>query len=158
MEEFPKQPYSILVNIIFPNLVSTVAGCWEWQRGTTKGYGAVLLGRQKWSLHRLMYTIYNGSIPDGLCVCHSCDNRLCCNPAHLWLGTKGDNTRDAEAKGRLYNPHKGKTHCKNGHEFTPENTYLHPSGSRLCRTCRRVYRNNYWWNFERNKVRSKQNV
>jgi len=64
-------------------------------------------------------------------LCHSCDNPPCCNPSHLWLGTQAENLADASAKGRLK---RTSTHCKRGHEFTPENTYL-SNGGRGCRQC-----------------------
>jgi hypothetical protein len=75
-------------------------GCWLWQgrrRGTpcTAKVGDTVI-----SAHRAAYTITNGPIPHGLCVCHKCDLPSCVNPAHLFLGTHADNVRDMYAKGR----------------------------------------------------------
>lgn len=76
--------------------------CWPWLKAkTTLGYGAFNIpGYKRVRAHRFAYSLANGVIPDGLCVCHSCDNRLCCNPSHLWLGTVADNNRDKMQKGR----------------------------------------------------------
>lgn len=50
----------------------------------------------------MSYTLFRGEIPDNMVVCHTCDNPLCVNPEHLWVGTAGDNIRDASGKGRLH--------------------------------------------------------
>jgi hypothetical protein len=82
------------------------SGCWEWTGGLTdNGYGYV--GRKIERLaHRLAWLLTNGPIVDGLFVLHRCDNRRCCNPDHLFLGTASDNMRDMHTKGRA-NPPRG---------------------------------------------------
>lgn len=92
----------------FWRFVDTSGGaekCWEWQHSrNTSNYGSVRINdhyRVYCALaHRLSWAIHNGPIPDGLLVCHACDNPPCCNPAHLWLGTDADNIADMRAKGR----------------------------------------------------------
>ncbi len=89
--------------------------CWEWTAGRatstlwTKGkpkfdYGIFHRGSedeyQAVQAHRMSWELHNGSIPDSLFVCHTCDNPPCVNPGHLFLGTHLDNMRDRKAKGR----------------------------------------------------------
>lgn len=78
-------------------------GCLEWTGRTHRGgYGAfdVSFPKGTWNAHRLAYTLTYGAIPDHLFVCHSCDNRKCINPTHLWLGTNEENIQDRHSKGR----------------------------------------------------------
>lgn len=75
--------------------------CWEWQAGlNSEGYGSFWMRSKPHKAHRLAYELVHGEIPDGMFVCHSCDNPKCCNPAHLFLGTNKDNIEDKVSKGR----------------------------------------------------------
>jgi len=109
--------------------------CWEWN-GTIQntGYGAKWIKGKQFHTHRLAYAWANGPIPNGMCVCHKCDNKICVNPGHLFLGTQTDNLQDMCRKGRHWCQQK--THCKNGHKFTAENTKPRKNGKgRVCVTC-----------------------
>lgn len=76
--------------------------CWNWTAcvGGSGNYGHMTIFGKGWFSHRYSYTIHFGFIPDGLSVLHKCDNVLCVNPSHLFLGTALDNARDRNRKGR----------------------------------------------------------
>lgn len=76
--------------------------CWYWKAGTqSQGYGSLGIGNGKTALaHRVAFELTNGEIQENSCVMHKCDNKLCCNPNHLALGTIADNNQDMVEKGR----------------------------------------------------------
>lgn len=75
--------------------------CWPWTGYADKdGYGWIKISKKMVRANRFSYELHKGPIPEGLGICHSCDNPPCCNPAHLWPGTALDNEKDKWAKGR----------------------------------------------------------
>jgi len=82
------------------SIVNPDTGCIEWQKGRSCGYGQVTNRGRPDRAHRASYKLNKGTIPEGLCVLHSCDNKICINPEHLWLGTLADNVADMVSKNR----------------------------------------------------------
>lgn len=74
--------------------------CWPWQGSKTHGYGVLDAGHKTMTAHRFAYELVNGPVADGLEVRHTCDNRPCCNPAHLLTGTRQDNNQDRRDRNR----------------------------------------------------------
>lgn len=85
--------------------VNKTSTCWLWTGATNKlGYGILHMRRLPGHAHQAAYVLAKGPIPDGLCVLHKCDNPPCCNPEHLFLGTRTDNNRDMVQKNRQRGP------------------------------------------------------
>lgn len=92
-------------DIVLSRIERRENGCWEWQGPRNNcGYGQVwvMVGNKQRGLlvHRVMWEHAHGAIPHGLLVCHTCDNRRCCNPEHMFLGTSKDNSQDMVKKNR----------------------------------------------------------
>jgi HNH endonuclease len=117
--------------------VVTKTGCWEWKGARQQdGYGVF----EQVPAHRWSYITFRGAIPAGLQIHHRCENPSCVNPMHLEVCTARENTLKSRRAPAAVNARK--THCHRGHEFTPENTYVH-NGSRNCRTCQRARGRDY---------------
>jgi hypothetical protein len=119
--------------------------CWEWQAALNQsGYGYLRVGAKSEHVmaHRYSWEMHCSAIPQGMFVCHKCDNPKCVRPDHLFLGTQADNLRDMWQKGRqgVTEPpsaarYRAQTHCKHGHLFDEANTYRKKNGGRQCRKC-----------------------
>lgn len=127
----------------FDSKIFKAGGCWLWTSSLHisddfKGYGRYWVNGRQVYAHRFAYEMLIGPIPDGFEIDHLCRRRCCVNPEHLETVTSAENTR----RGLVAQLRQEATHCKNGHEFTPENTlvYDHKNNRRgyirICRACR----------------------
>lgn len=108
-------------------------GCWLWNGAKKEsGYGTFFDGKVV-TAHRWSYAYHIGPIPAGKHLDHLCRVRNCVNPLHMEPVTKKENDLRGQSPLAI---NARKTHCDNGHEFTPENTYVYPGGGRKCRRCR----------------------
>jgi hypothetical protein len=117
--------------------------CWEWTgpvRG--KGYGYLHVGNWysrsgQMDAHRYSASIHLPDYSPDLMVCHTCDNKRCVNPAHLFMGTATDNVRDMVAKGRAM----WSGRCKRGHDLAVTGVTCNRGRSRRCGICLTEVRN-----------------
>ena len=110
----------------------TNSGCWQWTGAINRhGYGKLTVNAKTAQAHRVSYELFRGAIPNGLSIDHLCRNRACANPAHM----EPVETRTNTLRGISHVAARAiQTHCKHGHEFTAENTYLWRT-SRICKAC-----------------------
>lgn len=124
-DKLPKQ----LADKIMP---CPITGCWLWSAYVGKnGYGYVNFNRTPTLAHRLVKSIIDGPLADGMECDHLCRVRSCVNPAHIEEVTSAENTRRGDAGKR----NREKTHCNRGHLLSGENLYLYSRGARGCREC-----------------------
>jgi hypothetical protein len=128
-----------------PNTLETVLAntvpdgdCLVWAGYTMpNGYGMASVGGKRGLVHRLVWQLANGPIPEPLTIDHLCRTRACVNVAHMEVVTIQENIRRAGAFVAASAARRSRTHCKNGHEFTPENTRMY-RGARSCKQCERT--------------------
>lgn len=100
--------------------VNAATGCIEWQGDKhISGYGVIRNRYVRFRTHRVAYELAHGPIPAGMCVCHRCDNRVCINAAHLFLGSIQDNVKDKVNKGRQSRGHKHSEAMRAAHRRKP---------------------------------------
>jgi hypothetical protein len=116
-----------------PYIEFAESGCWNWMRYKDRyGYGALGVNGKYLKAHRFIYENTKGPIKDNLPLDHLCRNHACVNPNHLEPVTQRINLLRGNS---IQAQNARKTHCKNGHEFSKENTYRLTKGGRVCRTC-----------------------
>lgn len=142
------------------------SGCWIWI-GTVAGSKKnerpkIWVEGKSRPAHRFSYEKLVGAIPDQTMICHRCNNILCVNPEHLYAGSAQQNTDDMMRAGRHFsqsNPGAvaslkvralqnakaklAKPTCSKGHVLDADNMYAHPTGRRVCKTCRVVWKRNF---------------
>lgn len=131
---YGRKATEITREFILSHIEITINGCWEWM-GQISSHGYALLN--KTYMHRESYSLWHKTIPDNLQIDHLCRNTKCINPSHLEAVTQRENLLRGATITAI---NASKTHCINGHEFTPENIWIRTGkgGGRCCRECSRI--------------------
>jgi len=140
---------SILDRLLNKIIIDEVTDCWNFTGGKNNiGYGMIRDNKRMRTAHRVSYEEHKGPIPHGLCVMHSCDNTLCCNPNHLSLGTHKQNSDDMISKGRAkpFGSYLGSGDGMRGKKMPRT----------LCTHCQKLVPNNGYVRFHGEKCKSKQ--
>lgn len=115
-------------------------GCWGWLKARQRnGYAVMRTGGKSVRVHRLVYALSSGQMPSSkVDICHTCDNRACINPAHLFAGTRTDNMRDCADKGRIRVPSLAGGDCP-ASKLTPQQVIAIRKDARSHRATARAY-------------------
>jgi hypothetical protein len=132
-----------LLDSIEAKCVEPRPDCLIWPGAVDRGYGRVYVDGTAKRVHRVVWELRNGPIPEGLTIDHLCRIRSCCNTDHMELVTAAENYQRSTPYTAEYlsNPDRLRilgTHCKNGHRYEPETTRMRPNGTRVCLVCRRA--------------------
>lgn len=117
----------------------SASGCWLWTGALDPrfGYARTSIGCERMGVHEAAFVLFVGKVPVGLELDHLCSVRHCCNPLHLEAVTREENMRRMRHPWPT-EPASSLTHCRNGHEYTDDNTYVRADAMKYCRTCARV--------------------
>jgi hypothetical protein len=121
--------------------VDPETGCHNWTGAlSNKKYGSLWKDGRMQKVHRIVWELKHGEVPNGLELDHLCRNTRCCNTSHLEVVSRSENLR----RSPLMDRHSHKTHCPQGHEYSGDNLAIRKStGWRTCRTCMRQHNRNW---------------